>query len=165
MAQAREEATKLAEDRARHEAALRTKDAEATEKLLRQRIETLDLMLKEKDGRIEQIQADGFDTDFAVRVVSTSPATEIESVIRKAGDVVFVRVSELQAAPPRRSAPVTIEPAAATTSAPAADTRSVVGQARHVRIDVRRLDTLMNLIGELLIARGRLTQLAGESGQ
>ena len=113
---------------------------------------------------IEQIQADGFDTDFAVRVVSTSPATEIESVIRKAGDVVFVRVSEPQAAPPRRSAPVTIEPAAAPTSAPAADTRSVVGQARHVRIDVRRLDTLMNLIGELLIARGRLTQLAGELG-
>ncbi|MDB4875885.1 MAG: hypothetical protein JWM41_2331, partial [Gemmatimonadetes bacterium] len=37
-------------------------------------------------------------------------------------------------------------------------------RARHVRIDVRRLDTLMNLIGELVIARGRLTQLAGELG-
>jgi two-component system chemotaxis sensor kinase CheA len=112
---------------------------------------------------IEQIQSDGFDTDFAVRLVSASPAAEVEDAIRKAGDVVFVRVSEPQAAP-RRSAPVTIETAAAPTSAPAVDTRSVVGQARHVRIDVRRLDTLMNLIGELLIARGRLTQLAGELG-
>ena len=35
--------------------------------------------------------------------------------------------------------------------------------ARIVRIDVRRLDTLMNLIGELVIARGRLTQLAGRA--
>jgi two-component system, chemotaxis family, sensor kinase CheA len=52
----------------------------------------------------------------------------------------------------------------AAVPAPAAETKSVVGQARHVRIDVRRLDTLMNLIGELLIARGRLTQLAGEIG-
>jgi two-component system chemotaxis sensor kinase CheA len=112
---------------------------------------------------IEQIQSDGFDTDFAVRLVSASPAAEVEDVIRKAGDVVFVRVSEPQAAA-RRSAPVTIETATAPTSAPAVDTRSVVGQARHVRIDVRRLDTLMNLIGELLIARGRLTQLAGELG-
>ena len=112
---------------------------------------------------IEQIQSDGFDTDFAVRLVSASPAAEVEDAIRKAGDVVFVRVSEPQAAP-RRSAPVTIETATAPTSAPAVDTRSVVGQARHVRIDVRRLDTLMNLIGELLIARGRLTQLAGELG-
>jgi two-component system chemotaxis sensor kinase CheA len=33
-----------------------------------------------------------------------------------------------------------------------------------VRIDVRRLDALMNLIGELVIARGRLTQLAGDLG-
>jgi two-component system chemotaxis sensor kinase CheA len=32
---------------------------------------------------------------------------------------------------------------------------------RHVRIDLRRLDALMNLIGELVITRGRLTQIAG----
>ena len=32
--------------------------------------------------------------------------------------------------------------------------------ARSVRIDLRRLDNLMNLIGELVITRGRLTQLA-----
>ena len=32
---------------------------------------------------------------------------------------------------------------------------------RHVRIDLRRLDSLMNLIGELVITRGRLTQIAG----
>jgi two-component system chemotaxis sensor kinase CheA len=32
---------------------------------------------------------------------------------------------------------------------------------RHIRIDLRRLDALMNLIGELVITRGRLTQIAG----
>jgi two-component system chemotaxis sensor kinase CheA len=113
---------------------------------------------------LEEIEADGFDTDFAVRLVTTSPAAEVERVIRKAGDVVFVRVDEpSRVSGPRRPA-VTIETAPAATPAPAAETRSVVGQARHVRIDVRRLDTLMNLIGELLIARGRLSQLAGELG-
>jgi two-component system chemotaxis sensor kinase CheA len=113
---------------------------------------------------LEEIEADGFDTDFAVRLVTTSPAAEVERVIRKAGDVVFVRVDEpSRVSGPRRPA-VTIETTPAATPAPAAETRSVVGQARHVRIDVRRLDTLMNLIGELLIARGRLSQLAGELG-
>ena len=34
-------------------------------------------------------------------------------------------------------------------------------KARHIRIDLRRLDALMNLIGELVITRGRLTQIAG----
>jgi two-component system chemotaxis sensor kinase CheA len=33
-------------------------------------------------------------------------------------------------------------------------------QHRHIRIDLHRLDTLMNLIGELVITRGRLQQLA-----
>jgi two-component system chemotaxis sensor kinase CheA len=113
---------------------------------------------------LEEIEADGFDTDFAVRLVTTSPAAEVERVIRKAGDVVFVRIDEpSRVSGPRRPA-VTIETAPAATPAPAAETKSVVGQARHVRIDVRRLDTLMNLIGELLIARGRLSQLAGELG-
>jgi two-component system chemotaxis sensor kinase CheA len=118
---------------------------------------------------LEDIEADGFETDFAVRVVTTSPAAEIERTIRKAGDVVFVRIDEPQrvsapARAPRPSAPVTLEAMTATVPAPSGETKSVVGQARHVRIDVRRLDTLMNLIGELLIARGRLTQLAGEIG-
>lgn len=101
---------------------------------------------------LAEIEADAFDTDFAVRLDSTSPAGEIERVIRKAGDIVFVRIGD---------AP---EQGTAAAALPSAETRSVVGQARHVRIDVRRLDTLMNLIGELLIARGRLTQLASELG-
>ncbi|HEX8946018.1 MAG TPA: chemotaxis protein CheA [Gemmatimonadaceae bacterium] len=113
---------------------------------------------------LEAIEADGFETDFAVRVVTKTPPAEIERLIRKAGDVVFVRVDEPGRVSGPRKAAMTMEAASAATPAPAAETRSVVGQARHVRIDVRRLDTLMNLIGELLIARGRLTQLAGELG-
>jgi two-component system chemotaxis sensor kinase CheA len=35
-----------------------------------------------------------------------------------------------------------------------------VRQSRHVRIDLRRLDSLMNLIGELVITRGRLVQIS-----
>jgi two-component system, chemotaxis family, sensor kinase CheA len=35
-----------------------------------------------------------------------------------------------------------------------------VRRQRHVRIDLRRLDALMNLIGELVITRGRLAQIA-----
>ncbi len=34
-----------------------------------------------------------------------------------------------------------------------------IARTRHVRIDLRRLDALMDLIGELVIARGRLVEL------
>ena len=36
--------------------------------------------------------------------------------------------------------------------------------ARHIRIDARRLDTLMNLMGELVIARDRVAQIAERLG-
>src|SRR5207249_11050356 len=34
------------------------------------------------------------------------------------------------------------------------------GRGRHIRVDLRRLDTLMDLIGELVTERGRLNELA-----
>jgi two-component system chemotaxis sensor kinase CheA len=59
---------------------------------------------------------------------------------------------------------MTLTPAQGVVATPPGETRSESGRVRSVRIDVRRLDALMNLIGELVIARGRLTQLATESG-
>jgi two-component system chemotaxis sensor kinase CheA len=40
----------------------------------------------------------------------------------------------------------------------------VAKAARHVRIDARRLDVLMNLMGELVIARDRIAQIAERLG-
>jgi two-component system chemotaxis sensor kinase CheA len=40
----------------------------------------------------------------------------------------------------------------------------VAKTARHIRIDARRLDTLMNLMGELVIARDRIVQVAERLG-
>jgi len=39
-----------------------------------------------------------------------------------------------------------------------------VDHRRSVRVDAARLDTLMNLVGELVIARGRLAELVRQSG-
>lgn len=42
-------------------------------------------------------------------------------------------------------------------------TRPLAAPTRHVRVDLARLDALMNLIGELVITRGRLLQLTASS--
>src|SRR5207248_11699885 len=39
---------------------------------------------------------------------------------------------------------------------------AVPEKSRHIRVDLRRLDELMDLIGELVTARGRLNELAAE---
>src|SRR5207245_1121746 len=48
-------------------------------------------------------------------------------------------------------------PGAAPGAAQAPDAKS-----RHIRVDLRRLDGLMDLIGELVTARGRLNELAAQ---
>jgi two-component system, chemotaxis family, sensor kinase CheA len=131
------------------------------------------------------LQDGDFDGEFAVRLATSRPAAEIEHAVRGVGDVLDVQVGEprLSGAWPAAPTPAAERPAITLTPArgiaaggmtvspprngsgtPAGETRSESGRVRSVRIDVRRLDALMNLIGELVIARGRLTQLAGELG-
>jgi two-component system chemotaxis sensor kinase CheA len=57
--------------------------------------------------------------------------------------------AEPQTAPPAANDPVSFEPAAAETS---------------IRVDVTLLDRLMNLVGELVLARNQIVQFTGTSG-
>jgi two-component system chemotaxis sensor kinase CheA len=102
---------------------------------------------------IEELQAAERPQAFAFRLVTTRAAAEIEAAIVAAGDIEHVEVSS----GPGRHRAVRM---AAAEDEPAPAPKG----ARHVRIELARLDTLMNLIGELVITRGRLLQLtAGRS--
>jgi two-component system, chemotaxis family, sensor kinase CheA len=110
------------------------------------------------------IQAEEFGDDFALRIASSSPAAEIERAVRAAGDVTDVQVGEFRpVAPPRVSQAISaprLTPAEGS-ELPAQFARDAqVRPQQHVRIELDRLDSLMNLIGELVITRGRLTQLS-----
>lgn len=112
----------------------------------------------------EGMQADEMGHDFALRLATQRDAAEVIAALRTAGDVVEVQVGDAPApsaaaaeVEPAESEPATIGEALAT--APATN-GSGVRQQRSVRIDLRRLDNLMNLIGELVITRGRLVQLS-----
>ncbi|HJQ54130.1 MAG TPA: chemotaxis protein CheA [Gemmatimonadaceae bacterium] len=65
-------------------------------------------------------------------------------------------VTELSPAAPPASSPS----APRTEAAPAAPQKS----ARQIRIDAKRLDTLMNVVGELVIARDRIAKIADQIG-
>ena len=111
-----------------------------------------------------QLQRDEFDHDLALRLRTTRDADAVASALRGAGDVAEVRVGEdTVVARPAAGAPpeaVTAEFAVPAAAAATRDAAGEVRQARSVRIDLRRLDNLMNLIGELVITRGRLSQLS-----
>jgi len=94
-------------------------------------------------------ESDDFDGRFSFRLDAAVAAAEIERAVRAAGDVEHVVVGgeERRAAAPR----------AAVAGAPA---EAAPEKARHIRVDLRRLDELMDLIGELVTVRGRLNELA-----
>ncbi len=91
-------------------------------------------------------EADEFDGRFSFRIGGEAGAAEIERVVRAAGDVEHVTVGGEE----RRAAPGAGGPPSA-----APETKS-----RHIRVDLGRLDALMDLIGELVTVRGRLNDLA-----
>ncbi|MDP3774682.1 MAG: chemotaxis protein CheA [Gemmatimonadales bacterium] len=83
------------------------------------------------------METEGFDGKFSFRIDSEADSVAVEEAIRTAGDVDTVEVAE------------------AVHEAVAEGVRG----ARNIRVDLRRLDELMNQIGELVIARGRLSAL------
>ncbi|HWH02764.1 MAG TPA: chemotaxis protein CheA [Gemmatimonadales bacterium] len=92
-------------------------------------------------------ESDDFDGRFAFRLDGDAAPDVIEKAARTAGDVERVVVGEREAEAPQLDA----------IAGPGDG-----GRARHIRVDLRRLDVLMDLIGELTTARGRLNQLAGD---
>lgn len=102
---------------------------------------------------LELLQAAAAPQGFAVRLVTKASAAEIEAAVRAAGDIEAVQVDMAGRA---RQRPAT--PLGAAVGEPVS-----VGP-RQVKIDLARLDTMMNLIGELVLARGRLLQIAAAIG-
>jgi two-component system chemotaxis sensor kinase CheA len=100
--------------------------------------------------------------DFALRILSPSPSDEIDRLIRAAGDVEDVQIGDDKPVPQRRDSEA--RAAVETPKSVATDSQAGTTKSRFIRIDVRRLDVLMNLVGELVIARGRLAQIASELG-
>lgn len=135
---------------------------------------------------VDALQAATTPQRFEVRLATSAGVAEIERAVRSAGDVAEVTVELSGAtATPATGVPVV----AGAVSAPPFNRRAsdrlpdygrrasdgasaedlattaeravpAAGRARHVRIELSRLDTLLNLIGELVIVRGRLNALS-----
>ena len=109
----------------------------------------------------ETFHADTFDGRLTIAVDTGASDEEIDRAIRSAGNVAEVAVTRAGAVEAgKRPVPPNGDGALPGGSAGRASELVAARQHRHIRIDLHRLDTLMNLIGELVITRGRLQQLA-----
>jgi two-component system chemotaxis sensor kinase CheA len=109
--------------------------------LVLQRVAVLGAV-REVTPPVAAFAAEEFDGRFSFRLGTAATAEAIAAAVSAAGEVDSVLVSDADI---RAAAP-----------AAAGD----AGRTRHLRVDLRRLDALMDLIGELVTARGRLNDLA-----
>ena len=91
-------------------------------------------------------QHDLFDGAFRLTLQSSATDDEISAAVQSAGDVARVSVT-------------------LPTPTPAQGTARVSDAPRTVRLDARRLDTLLDLVGELVITRDRLLRAIEQSDQ
>lgn len=107
---------------------------------------------------IEDIEAERFGRTFSVVLVTREDADVVASVVKSTSEIAAVEVhpvtleAEAEESKGGPQVPAAPRPGAAR---PAEDTRA--GQT--VRVDVHRLDNLMNLVGELVIDRTRLAEV------
>jgi two-component system chemotaxis sensor kinase CheA len=98
------------------------------------------------------LQEEGFAGTVRFVLRASVPAAEVEAVLRAAGEIREVSVAE-----GLLDAPGTDE---AADEPGAGETARAAGRSRNIRVDLRRLDALINGVGELVIVRDRMQRLA-----
>lgn len=119
----------------------------------------------------EAIEQEQFDLSFDVLFVSQESADVIEHAVTQVSEVEHVQVTSYMSASVGEP-----EVAVSTESVAVAEVKSkaveteepkeqAVAQAKTIRVNLERIDRLMNLFEEFIIDRGRLERLADEVGQ
>lgn len=128
----------------------------------------------------EKLEQEQFDSRFYVAYISKETAEDLQKKLLKVSEVQTVEVSEIATAmfqeleaqePPQEQAVAPVQEAETQVKAKAkaADKKSVTTNktnvtavSKTIRVNIERLDVLMNLFEELVIDRGRLLSIAAE---
>ncbi len=124
-------------------------------------LEPLGSVLASRPGE-EALEAEEFDQSFAVLLATDRAADALSAALSAISEIDAVAVSEWAAPAAEKSAPAPVEtvlpaetPMPAEMSAPAP---VKVPAAQTIRVEVSRLDSLLNLVGELVIDRSQIEQ-------
>ncbi|MCY8152268.1 chemotaxis protein CheA [Bacillus paralicheniformis] len=123
----------------------------------------------------EVLESEDFDSEFVVCFLSKHGEEEIFNKINGVSEIEKIEVTELKndfsaqeeaapAAPEKETAPKDAEktPAKQPDGKKEAVKPAAGGGTKTIRVNIDRLDSLMNLFEELVIDRGRLEQIAKE---
>jgi len=108
----------------------------------------------------EDIQDGNFDADFRVILLTGEDPDRVRNLLMTVSEVAKVEVSQIKLAGGQETREQAASEARAEKTEQAAKADHEVKTVQTVRVDVQKLDTLMNLVGELVIDRTRLNRFA-----
>ncbi len=114
----------------------------------------------------KELEDERFDTDFIIGISSKKPLEFLVRFLEKMLDVEKVEGEALAADDllVERRGGTTKAATNEATPQKGVSTKPPSNVSPTVRVDIRKLDDLMNLVGELVITRSRLEQLSSEQG-
>ncbi|GED24594.1 chemotaxis protein CheA [Brevibacillus agri] len=132
-------------------------------------LESMGEVIKTKPS-VEDIENECFERSFEIAYVTMQSAEKVRSTILNISEIQDVAIDPIQLKKEAPPTPVVTEAAApvekkAPDNAQAAAAKKATAGGKTIRVDIDRLDILMNLFSELVIDRGRLEQLAREIGK
>ena len=119
----------------------------------------------------EDLEQEKFERSFDIVLATASDAEAVTNAVDTVSEIEDIGVEELdpdalaKPAEPAPAAPAVAAPAAKKAAAPAKKEGAKAAapkkqhQSQSVRVDIEKLDTLMNLMGELVINKVRLEQI------
>ncbi|MFG0212223.1 chemotaxis protein CheW [Brevibacillus porteri] len=131
-------------------------------------LESMGEVIKTKPA-VEDIENERFEQSFEIAYVTEQSIEKVRTTILNISEIQDVTIetiqlkSEAPPAPVVQQTPAPAEKGAA--EAPQAPVKKAAAGGKTIRVDIERLDILMNLFSELVIDRGRLEQLAREIGK
>ncbi|MDF9409130.1 chemotaxis protein CheA [Pelotomaculum isophthalicicum JI] len=108
----------------------------------------------------DDIQEGNFDAGFRVVLLTGEDPDRIRNLLMTVSEVAKVEVSQIKLAAGQEVREQVAAGARAEKTEQAAKADHEVKTVQTVRVDVQKLDTLMNLVGELVIDRTRLNRFA-----
>jgi len=100
---------------------------------------------------LQDIEDGRFEKSFELVVYTSETPQKIKEVIEKIGEVKKVEISETTAKSEKEEKKPSI-----------ASTKNVLRNVQTVRVSIDKLDSLMNLVGELVIGKSRLFQIGSK---
>lgn len=123
---------------------------------------------------VEKLEEEQFDTDFSVAFVTQEPANDLTQKLMKVSEVELVNVQPISITKASVEAveEVVVQETIVETTPKAAPKKAVETKtpqknnghnaSKTIRVNIDRLDILMNLFEELVIDRGRLQSISSE---